>query len=86
MATGYASEPPGEQVHPGHESCYLTAMRYLHTMIRVRDLRAALRFFCEGLGLQEVRRRDSEQGRYTLVFLGEKPKDCRRSIDLQPIV
>jgi lactoylglutathione lyase len=47
-------------------------MRYLHTMVRVRDLPAALRFFCEGLGLQEIRRRDSEQGRYTLVFLGEK--------------
>jgi len=47
-------------------------MRYLHTMIRVRDLATALRFFCEGLGLQEIRRRDSEQGRYTLVFLGER--------------
>jgi lactoylglutathione lyase len=47
-------------------------MRYLHTMIRVRDLPAALRFFCEGLGLHEIRRRDSEQGRYTLVFLGEQ--------------
>ena len=46
-------------------------MRYLHTMIRVRDLPAALRFFCEGLGLREVRRRDHEQGRFTLVFLGE---------------
>ena len=46
-------------------------MRYLHTMIRVRDLPAALRFFCEGLGLHEVRRRDSEKGRYTLVFLGQ---------------
>lgn len=46
-------------------------MRYLHTMIRVRDLPAALRFFCEGLGLSEVRRRDHEQGRFTLVFLGQ---------------
>lgn len=46
-------------------------MRYLHTMVRVRDLPAALRFFCEGLGLRELRRRDSEQGRFTLVFLGE---------------
>ena len=40
-------------------------------MIRVRDLPAALRFFCEGLGLREVRRRDSEAGRYTLVFLSD---------------
>jgi lactoylglutathione lyase len=46
-------------------------MRYLHTMVRVRDLPAALRFFCEGLGLREVRRRDNEKGRFTLVFLGE---------------
>ena len=45
-------------------------MRYLHTMIRVLDLPAALRFFCDGLGLVEVRRRDHEGGRYTLVFLG----------------
>ena len=46
-------------------------MRYLHTMIRVRDLPAAVTFFCDGLGLVEVRRRDHEQGRYTLVFLGQ---------------
>jgi lactoylglutathione lyase len=50
-------------------------MRYLHTMIRVRDLPAALRFFCEGLGLREIRRRDHEQGRFTLVFLGERDGD-----------
>jgi len=47
-------------------------MRYLHTMIRVRDLPAALHFFCDGLGLVEVRRREHEQGRYTLVFLGQE--------------
>jgi lactoylglutathione lyase len=46
-------------------------MRYLHTMIRVRDLPAALRFFCDGLGLREMRRSEREQGRYTLVFLGD---------------
>lgn len=44
-------------------------MKYLHTMIRVRDLDATLRFFCEGLGLREARRIDNAQGRYTLVFL-----------------
>ena len=48
-------------------------MRYLHTMVRVRDLDAALRFFCAGLGLQEIRRRDHEAGRFTLVFLGHDP-------------
>lgn len=43
-------------------------MKYLHTMLRVRDLDAALAFFAH-LGLEEVRRRDSERGRFTLVFL-----------------
>ena len=53
--------------------CYQAAMRYLHTMVRVRDLPAALRFFCDGLGLAEIRRRDYEQGRFTLVYLGTDP-------------
>ena len=44
-------------------------MRYLHTMLRVRDLDAALRFFVEHLGLRETRRSESESGRFTLVFL-----------------
>ncbi len=44
-------------------------MKYLHTMVRVRDLDASLRFYCEGLGLREVRRRDVPAGRFTLVFL-----------------
>ena len=44
-------------------------MRFLHAMVRVRDLDAALRFFRDGLGLREVRRRDVPEGRYTLVFL-----------------
>jgi lactoylglutathione lyase len=44
-------------------------MRYLHTMVRVRDLDASLRFYCEGLGLREVRRMENAQGRFTLVFL-----------------
>ena len=44
-------------------------MRYLHTMVRVRDLDASLRFYCEGLGLREIRRTENAVGRYTLVFL-----------------
>lgn len=44
-------------------------MKYLHTMIRVHDLDATLRFFCDGLGLRETRRMDNAQGKYTLVFL-----------------
>ena len=44
-------------------------MQYLHTMIRVTDLDASLRFYRDGLGLVETRRYDSDQGRFTLVFL-----------------
>lgn len=44
-------------------------MRFLHTMIRVGDLDRSLRFFCDILGLTEIRRMESERGRYTLVYL-----------------
>ena len=44
-------------------------MRYLHTMVRVSDLDESLNFYCNLLGLIEISRKDSEQGRYTLVFL-----------------
>ncbi|MDF1767652.1 VOC family protein [Maricaulis sp.] len=49
-------------------------MRYLHTMVRVSDLDASLRFYCEGLGLTEISRHDSEKGRFTLIFLAT-PED-----------
>jgi lactoylglutathione lyase len=45
-------------------------MRYLHTMLRVRNLDAALDFYCNKLGLKEVSRREDDKARYTLVFLG----------------
>jgi len=44
-------------------------MRFLHTMLRVRDLDRALDFYCNKLGLKEVRRREDDKGRFTLVFL-----------------
>ena len=44
-------------------------MRYLHTMLRVRNLDAALDFYCNKLGLKETRRRVDEKNKYTLVFL-----------------
>jgi lactoylglutathione lyase len=44
-------------------------MRYLHAMVRVRDLDASLRFFRDGLGLVETRRKDVPAGRFTLVYL-----------------
>ena len=59
-------------------------MRYLHTMLRVRNLDAALKFYRDALGLKEVRRIDNDKGRFTLVFLcSEQDLDllgrtCRR--------
>jgi len=53
-------------------------MRYLHTMVRVKDLDASLKFYCDLLGLQEMRRTENEAGRYTLVFLAA-PRDAARS-------
>lgn len=44
-------------------------IRYLHTMVRVTDPEASLRFYCDLLGLREVRRSENEQGRFTLIFL-----------------
>ena len=53
-------------------------MRFLHTMVRVADLDAALHFYCDLLGLSEVRRMENESGRFTLVFLAA-PADLDRS-------
>lgn len=44
-------------------------MKYLHTMVRVTDLDVSLAFYCDKLGLKEIQRKESEQGRFTLVFL-----------------
>ena len=57
-------------------------VRFLHSMVRVFDLDAALKFFCDGLGLIEVRRRDSERGRFTLVFLETEHADDPAQIEL----
>lgn len=53
-------------------------MQYLHTMVRVSDLDASLHFFCELLGLEEISRKESEKGRFTLVFLAA-PDDRQRA-------
>ena len=55
-------------------------MRYLHTMIRVGDLDAALDFFVSKLGMVETRRMESEKGRFTLVFLAA-PDDAARAAE-----
>jgi lactoylglutathione lyase len=53
-------------------------MKYLHSMIRVTDVDKSLDFFCNGLGLVEVRRRDSEKGRFTIIHL-TAPEDVERA-------
>jgi lactoylglutathione lyase len=56
-------------------------MKYLHTMVRVTDIDASLDFYCNKLGLQELRRYESEQGRFTLVFLAA-PGDDEAQVEL----
>ncbi|HVO00369.1 MAG TPA: VOC family protein [Steroidobacteraceae bacterium] len=56
-------------------------MKYLHTMVRVSDLEAARRFYCDALGLEELSRKDYPQGRYTLVFLCA-PGDASAQVEL----
>ncbi len=57
------------------------SISYLHTMVRVTDVAASLRFFCEGLGLEEVRRMDNDKGRFTLIFL-QAPGEEHAQVEL----
>jgi lactoylglutathione lyase len=64
-------------------------LEYLHTMVRVADLDASLDFYCNKLGLQEVRRVDNDKGRFTLVFLaapGDLNKDGDGLTAMRPVV
>ena len=56
-------------------------MKYLHTMVRVADIDASLDFYCEQLGLVELKRYESEQGRFTMVFLAA-PGDEEAQVEL----
>ncbi|MFI4867806.1 MAG: VOC family protein [Steroidobacterales bacterium] len=56
-------------------------MKYLHTMVRVTDLEASRKFYCDALGLREVRRMDNAKGRFTLVYLAA-PGDEDAQIEL----
>ena len=55
-------------------------MRYLHTMVRVKDVDQSLHFYCTLFGLQEVRRHENENGRFTLIFLAA-PEDVAAARD-----
>jgi len=61
-------------------------MRYLHTMVRVTDLDASLRFYCDLLGLAETRRMENEAGRFTLVFLAAPADRARSEAERSPEV
>ena len=56
-------------------------MNFLHSMIRIRDIDESLHFFCDLLGLEEVRRKDNESGEYTLIFL-KAPGDDEETVEL----
>ncbi|WDR05515.1 VOC family protein [Devosia rhodophyticola] len=56
-------------------------MQYLHTMVRVANVEQSLKFYCEGLGLEETKRIDSEKGRYTNIFL-KAPGDSGGELEL----
>ncbi|WP_374763389.1 VOC family protein [Yunchengibacter salinarum] len=56
-------------------------MKYLHTMVRISDIDESLKFYCDGLGMKEISRRDVEKGRFTLIFLAA-PGDEDAQIEL----
>ncbi|MEM7619783.1 MAG: VOC family protein [Pseudomonadota bacterium] len=57
-------------------------MEFLHSMIRIRDVEESLDFFCNKLGLEEKSRMQSEQGRFTLIFLGAPGDDSDKHLEL----
>ena len=61
-------------------------MRYLHTMVRVTDIEKSLDFYCNKLGMQEVRRKDVEDGRYTLIFLAASNDMARAKAERGPMI
>jgi lactoylglutathione lyase len=56
-------------------------MQYLHTMVRVSDVTESLKFYCDALGLRELRRTENQKGRFTLIFLAA-PNDDSAQIEL----
>ena len=55
-------------------------MKYLHTMVRVTDIEQSLDFYCNKLGLKEIKKMENEKGRYTLIFLGADNSDERHAL------
>ncbi|WP_045836447.1 VOC family protein [Hyphomicrobium sp. 99] len=61
-------------------------MRYLHTMVRIKDLGPSLKFYCDALGLKEIRRTESEKGRFTLIFLAAPEDEARAKTEKAPMI
>lgn len=61
-------------------------MQYLHTMVRVGDLEKSLDFYCNKLGLKQIRRMDSEQGRFSLIYLAAPEDEGRAREDAAPML
>jgi lactoylglutathione lyase len=61
-------------------------MRYLHTMVRITDVEKSLGFYCNKLGMREVRRVENEPGRYTLIFLAAPQDAGRASAERAPLL
>ncbi len=61
-------------------------MRYLHTMVRIRDVAQSLAFYRDGLGLSEIRRVENEKGRFTLIFLAAPEDEARALADKAPML
>jgi len=61
-------------------------MRYLHTMVRISDIEQSLDFYCNRLGLKEIRRREDSQGRYTLIFLAAPQDEDKARAEAAPML
>ena len=61
-------------------------MRYLHTMVRIREIDASLAFYCGALGLKEMRRIENERGRFTLIFLAAPGDSDRAATEKAPLL
>ncbi len=61
-------------------------MRYLHTMIRIKDIDESLAFYCDALGMKEIRRTESEKGRFTLIFLAAPEDESRALSEKAPMI
>src|SRR4029077_652036 len=87
-ASARVRRPPSPMSAVDGSGCGLKArhpseahMKYLHTMVRVTDIDASLKFYCDALGLEELSRKDYPAGRYTLVFLAA-PGDESAQVEL----